>query len=137
MRKLFTTLAFAAVLLCNAADIKTLHVTTEPQMVCNNCENKIKKTLRFEKGIKQIDTDLEHQIVTVVYDAEKTDEQKIVDAFGKMKYKATVIEEEAKVACPVDSKAACCGKSNCQDKPAGSCPEESEAACCGKSAAAE
>ncbi len=93
MRKLFFTLiAFTMSVVCQAADIKTLYVTTQPQMSCSGCENKIKKALRFEKGVKEIRTDLEHQIVTVVYDAEKTDENKIINAFGKMKYRATVLK---------------------------------------------
>ncbi len=93
MRKsILLSLSFLAVLLSSAAEIKTLHLTTNPPMVCNNCENKIKKTLRFEKGIKEIQTDLENQVVTVVYDAEKIDEEKIVKAFDKMKYQATLLD---------------------------------------------
>ena len=37
-----------------AKDIKTVVFTTTPQMHCENCENKIKSNLRFEKGIKSI-----------------------------------------------------------------------------------
>ncbi len=97
MKKLILTfLLFTGALACNAADLKTLQVTTQPQMTCSNCENKIKKNLRFEKGVKEIRTDREKQIVTVVYDAEKTDEKKIVDAFGKIKYRATVVESKSK-----------------------------------------
>ena len=36
----------------SAKDIKTVVVTTQPQMHCENCEKKIKGNLRFEKGIK-------------------------------------------------------------------------------------
>ena len=39
-----------------AKDIKTVVFTTNPQMHCENCENKIKGNLRFEKGIKEITT---------------------------------------------------------------------------------
>ena len=35
-----------------AKDIKTVVVTTQPQMHCSGCENKIKGNLRFEKGVK-------------------------------------------------------------------------------------
>ena len=40
-----------------AAD--TLVVTTQPQMHCQGCENKIKSNIRFVKGTKQISTSLE------------------------------------------------------------------------------
>ena len=39
-----------------AKDIKTVVFTTTPQMHCAACENKIKSNLRFEKGIKSIET---------------------------------------------------------------------------------
>ena len=68
-------------LIGSAKDLKTLRVTTLPQMSCSNCENKIKKNIRFEKGVHQISTDLKGQVVTVVYDADKTDDEKISKAF--------------------------------------------------------
>ncbi len=69
--------------------------TLSPKMTCANCENKIKTNLRFEKGVKEIRTDLKSQTVTVKYDAEKTDKQKITAAFKKIGYTATesAIEE--------------------------------------------
>ncbi|MBD5343819.1 MAG: cation transporter [Bacteroides sp.] len=80
-------------LIGSAKDLKTLRVTTLPQMSCSNCENKIKKNIRFEKGVHQISTDLKGQVVTVVYDADKTDEEKIIKAFDKIKYKAIILDE--------------------------------------------
>lgn len=77
-----------------AKDQKTLRVTTEPVMVCHNCENKIKKNLRFEKGISKISTDLKQQVVTITYDADKTDPDKIIKAFGKIQYKAIVLQKD-------------------------------------------
>ena len=72
-----------------AKDMQTLVVTTTPKMSCQNCENKIKGNLRFEKGIHKIETDLKNQTVTVTYDADKTDETKISEAFGKLNYKVS------------------------------------------------
>ena len=46
--------------------------TTTPQMHCAACENKIKNNLRFEKGIKSIETSVPNQTVTVKYNADKT-----------------------------------------------------------------
>ena len=53
-------------------EIKTVFFTTTPQMHCVACENKIKNNLRFEKGIKSIETSVPNQTVTVKYNADKT-----------------------------------------------------------------
>lgn len=88
---LFSTISFAK-------DIKTLVVTTSPQMHCANCENRIKGNLRFEKGVKAIETDIEHQTVTIRYDAEKNTPAQLIQAFSKFGYTAREVkgEKEAK-----------------------------------------
>lgn len=53
-------------------EIKTVVFTTTPQMHCAACENKIKNNLRFEKGIKNIETSVPNLTVTVKYNADKT-----------------------------------------------------------------
>jgi len=53
-------------------EIKTVVFTTTPQMHCAACENKIKNNLRFEKGIKSIETSVPDQTITVKYNADKT-----------------------------------------------------------------
>lgn len=53
-------------------EIKTVFFTTTPQMHCAACENKIKNNLRFEKGIKSIETSVPNQTVTVKYNVDKT-----------------------------------------------------------------
>lgn len=60
-----------------AKDIKTIVFTTTPQMHCEACENKIKSNLRFEKGIKSIETSVPDQTVTVLYNAGKTTPEKL------------------------------------------------------------
>ena len=82
----------------SAKDIKTVIFTTTPQMHCANCENKIKGNLRFEKGVKEIKTDIEAQKVFVTYDADKTTEKKLQDSFEKFGYKAVKTTKDAKVA---------------------------------------
>ena len=77
-----------------AKDIKTLVVTTLPQMHCASCENKIKGNLRFEKGVKEIQCDIEGQRVTITYDADKTNSDAIIKSFDKFGYKATEIKSE-------------------------------------------
>lgn len=64
-----------------------------PKMSCQNCENKIKSNLRFEKGIKSIETSLDSQTVTVVFNLKKTNVENIQKGFKKIGYAATAIPE--------------------------------------------
>ena len=91
---MFAMLLTAAV--AQAKDIKTVVVTTNPQMHCENCEKKIKGNLRFEKGVKTIDTNVEQQKVTITYDAEKTTPEKLIESFKKFGYKATEVKPQKK-----------------------------------------
>ena len=77
-----------------AKDIKTVVVTTNPQMHCASCENKIKGNLRFEKGVKTIECNIPEQRVTITYDAEKTNAENIIQSFGKFGYKATEVKQD-------------------------------------------
>ena len=79
-----------------AKDIKTVVVTTLPKMHCSSCENKIKGNLRFEKGIKQIECDIPKQLVTITYDADKTQPAAIIKSFEKFGYKATEVKQDNK-----------------------------------------
>lgn len=88
----FAALAVAAV--CHAKDIKTVVLTTQPEMHCENCEKKIKGNIRFEKGIKSIKTDLNTKTVTIEYDADKTNVQHIIDGFRKIKYEAKEVKPQ-------------------------------------------
>lgn len=113
MRTILVSLLLAAgsFSLC-AKDIKEYVVTTTPPMSCQNCENRIKGNLRFEKGVKKIETDLEHQRVTVTYDADKTNETNLEKAFGKLNYQVTKIEEETDATC-TNANSCCQGKTEC------------------------
>ena len=77
-----------------AKDIKTAVFTTNPEMHCEGCENKIKGNLRFEKGIKSIKTDLDSKTVTIEYDADKTTVEKIIEGFKKIRYEAKEVKKD-------------------------------------------
>jgi copper chaperone CopZ len=77
-----------------AKDIKTVVLKTQPEMHCESCEKKIKGNLRFEKGIKNIITDLKTKTVTVEYDADKTNVQNIIKGFKKIKYEAKEVKKD-------------------------------------------
>ena len=127
MKKIMTVTAMLVFAISMfAKDIKTVVFTTLPQMHCENCENKIKGNLRFEKGIKQITTSVPDQKVTIEYDADKTTPENIAKGFAKIGYEATVVTGEAKKkGCGGCSKKAEATKGSCckkdEEKKAGSC----------------
>ena len=88
--------ALALTLACQAKDIKTVVLTTNPEMHCNNCEKKIKENIRFEKGIKSIKTNLKDKTVTIEYDADKTTIDNIIKGFKKIKYEAKEVKSAPK-----------------------------------------
>ena len=79
---------------CTAKDIKTVVLKTQPEMHCENCEKKIKTNIRFERGVKDIKTDLKEKTVTIQYDAEKTTVENIIKGFRKIKYEATEVKDD-------------------------------------------
>ena len=91
-RVLFVVLALATV--CFGKDIRTVVLTTLPEMHCANCEKKIKENIRFEKGVKSIKTDLKTKTVIIEYDADKTNVQDIIKGFKKIKYEASEVKKE-------------------------------------------
>lgn len=98
MRKVIMTLAITLMgVAVQAKDIKTVIFTTQPQMHCASCEKKIKGNLRYEKGVKRIDTSVEQQKVTVKYDADKTSAEKLQKAFKKFGYEARQVKADEKV----------------------------------------
>lgn len=101
-----------------AKDIKTLVVTTTPQMHCENCENKIKGNLRFEKGVKKIETSIPAQTVTIEYDADKTNAENLVEAFKKFGYEAQAVTPQ----CETEGK--CCESSGSDPASSNCCKKE-------------
>ena len=120
-----------------AKDVKTVVFTTQPQMHCSSCEDKIKSNLRFEKGIKAIETSVENQTVTVTYDADKTTAENLQKGFEKFGYTASVVDAAAPADTTKAKKSCCCGK-KAEAAAAGSCcSKKADAAaggCCSKKA---
>lgn len=91
-KTIMVAMVMLAVVSASARDIKTLVVTTNPKMHCESCENTIKNNLRFEKGIKKIETNISEQKVTITYDADKNNAENIIKAFSKFKYEASEVQ---------------------------------------------
>lgn len=84
--------AFLSVTAVLAKDIRVV-VFKVSQMHCEKCEKKVRDNMRFEKGLKDILTEVENRTVTITYDAEKTDVKKLQAGFNKFNYKAEFVKE--------------------------------------------
>ncbi|MBD5189252.1 MAG: heavy-metal-associated domain-containing protein [Bacteroidales bacterium] len=89
---LFFTLLLSS-LVAFAADKATEVFTLDHQM-SQHCEKRIKENLRFEKGISKIDVSLKENTITVTYDKEKTDSEKIIKGFKKIGFNAFIMDCE-------------------------------------------
>ena len=64
------------------AEIK--EVTFNVTLHCNNCVKKVQENISFEKGVKDLHVCLEDQIISVKYDASKTNEETLKNAIIKL-----------------------------------------------------
>ena len=76
-----------------AKDLRVLVLTPTPQMHCENCENKIKSNMRFEKGVKKVETNLEKQHVTITYDPKKNNVEGLQAGMKKIGYETKVVSD--------------------------------------------
>lgn len=94
-RTLLTTILFLCCsLLASAKELRTITFKVE-QMVCVNCEAKVKREIPYIKGIKKMKTSIENKTVVITFDAEKTSIEDIQKGFAKFGYKAEPIEPQA------------------------------------------
>lgn len=84
-----------------AKDIRVV-VFKVSQMHCEKCEKKVKDNMRFEKGLKDISTEVKTKMVT--YDAEKTNVKKLQAGFNKFSYEAEFVKETKKDDQKADKK---------------------------------
>ena len=68
-------------------------VTFSVHLHCENCVNKVKENISFEKGVKDLKVSLEDQTVFVKYDAAKTSEQTLKAAIEKLGYPVAGVVE--------------------------------------------
>ena len=65
-------------------------------MDCHSCEEKIKKNIPFEKGVKDLTTNLDKKLVTIKYQTSKTDKDKLKKAIEKLGFTCEEVKEQAK-----------------------------------------
>ena len=62
-------------------------------MHCQNCEQKIKKNIPYEKGVKDLTTDLAKQSVTIKYRTDKTDKDKLKKSIEKLGFTCEEVQK--------------------------------------------
>lgn len=72
-----------------AAKADKQQVTLYVDIHCQGCIDKIMSNIAYEKGVKDIQCDLNKKIVVVTYDANKTDVPTLQKAFAKIGKPAT------------------------------------------------
>ena len=77
-----------------AADNKATEVFTLDHQMSEHCEKKIKENLRFEKGVSDIVVSLKENTITIKYNPKKTDTEKLIKAFKKIGFNASVVDPE-------------------------------------------
>jgi len=65
---------------------KTAEVVFSVNLHCENCEQKVRKNIPYEKGVKDLTTNLEKQLVTIKYQTDKTDKAKLKKSIEKLGY---------------------------------------------------
>lgn len=75
-----------------AKDFRTA-VFKVSQMHCENCVKKVNNNIKFEKGVKEFSTDLKTKTVSITYDADKTNVDKLKAGFKKFNYQAEFVKE--------------------------------------------
>lgn len=64
------------------AEIK--EVTFSVHLHCNNCVKKVQENIAFEKGVKDLHVCLGDQIISIKYNASKTNEETLKNAIVKL-----------------------------------------------------
>jgi copper chaperone CopZ len=72
-------------------DKKTIELKIKTSAVCGQCKDRIEKGMAYEKGIKDINLDVDTKIATVRYNPLKTTPAVIRMAISKLGYDADTI----------------------------------------------
>jgi copper chaperone CopZ len=113
---------------------KISEVKFDVSMHCENCKQKIEKNIPFEKGVKDLEVNLNDKTVLVKFDNKKTDAEKIKAAIEKLGYTTTLASNQTSQSKCCAGKAegkSCANKTTCSK----SCSKQTaEKTCSGKAA---
>ena len=64
-------------------------------MDCHNCEHKVNRNIPFERGVKDMTTNLEKQLVTIKYQKNRTDKAKLQSAIEKLGFTCEEVQPDS------------------------------------------
>ena len=120
MKKLLTIVFLMSAFITFAADKVTEVFTLDHQMSAT-CEKKIKENLLFEKGMSKIDVSLPDNTITITFNPEKTDTEKIIAGFKKIGFTAFPYFPESQAGEECVPAPACCTETPAEPNPDASC----------------
>ena len=96
---LFFTIAFLT--LCVSFNVQADNKKTPKEetvvfnvpMDCEGCRTKIIGYMSYEKGVKNLDANLEQQTVTITYNPKRTNKENLIAAFEKLDKKAVEVKQ--------------------------------------------
>jgi copper chaperone CopZ len=93
MKQTILVILASLMLAIGGKELRVLTLTPTPAMHCASCENKIKGNMRFEKGVKKIETSIEKQTVAITYSPEKTTVAQLQSAMKAIGYDTKVVSD--------------------------------------------
>jgi periplasmic mercuric ion binding protein len=108
----YIILSICSMMMLQAAYAQDQKIVIKTTVQCDECKTKVEDALLFEKGIRSAEVNIDSQEVSVIYNPEKTDPDKIRKAISLVGYDADSI--------PADPKAykrlkPCCSKDGHKD----------------------
>ena len=97
MKKILIMLLMAVVAVSANAKDKVVVFTTQPQMHCVNCENRVKSILQKDEGVKDIVTSVKYQTITVKFKKKKTSPEKLQLLLADNGYTARELKKGEKI----------------------------------------
>ena len=89
--RLFIVLSILLSSLVTLAGDKTTDVFTLDHQMTGICKKRITENMRFEKGVSIIDISIPDNTITITFDPQKTDSEKLLIAFKKIGFNAILI----------------------------------------------
>lgn len=86
MKRIIAIMAVLLPVLCFGARKEIRTVVFSTHLHCENCVKKVVENISFVKGVKDLDVSLENQQIKIVYDAARTDVQKLSSEIRKLGY---------------------------------------------------
>ncbi|MCG8581686.1 MAG: heavy-metal-associated domain-containing protein [Bacteroidales bacterium] len=91
MKTLLISIALMATMLTHAQDKKQVTTTIfKASITCENCKAKIMKQLPYEKGVKNVEVDVDSKLITVSYKSIKNTDEKMNEAIKELGFESEI-----------------------------------------------